>query len=470
MCNNKNEVTAMKSNYNVIELTKENEEQYLAGVVELEKDVLEKMEKAGRIGQLFITGEEGIREYAESPTNHVMIAVSNNDENKVISAVYITQGQIDYTYNDITKYFKCGDRYQEYIKSKYSDRTYKKAIREVYIEKICAFRYARDLILSQNGIRKLREIPEEIKNDKFLELVENEINDPENNFHEKSKIREKLNEYMSLYISKIKYDSKGYQDFYWVNFDDVKEELTSDSAEIAQQDDELDIGKYNSTFEAYDKVLAYQKYKIYDTTHCKNMDKYFTANTSNTIEIDTYITHPDRREKGIARILVLEGLKKSLASVTNKPGVKDVFLVSTLHEENLSSKYVSEFFGLKDYIFVNRRHGRDRQVHIFGMKKEMVPEYLELMEKKIAVLYGYNPNNVSISDTDREEIFKEQIQYEVDELNRLNSIKEFDTKKKYSGYIKCKESKIQSLKNMANYVSQEQEKNETSFEREVKNK
>lgn len=473
--NNKNGVTAMKTNYDIIELTKENEEQYLAGVVELEKDVLDKMEKAGRIGQLFITGKDGIHEYVTSPTNHVMIAVSNDDKNKVISAVYITQGQVDYTYNDITKYFKCGDKYKEYIKSKYSEEEYKKALREVYIEKICAFRYARDLILNQNGVRNLRDIPEETKNAKFIELVENEISNPQNGFHEKSEIREHLNEYMSLYISKIKNDSKRYQDFYWVDFNYLKDQLSNDKSGVTQQDDELgniysnDISnQYNSTIEAYDKVLQYQKYKINDTTHCNNMSRYFTANTSNTIEIDTYITHPDNREKGIARVLVLEGLKKSLYDMIRKSEVRDVFLVSTLHEENLSSKYVSEFFGLKDYIFVNRRHGRDRQVHILGIKKQNVPFYIEQMEKNIAVLYGYNPNNIKISKKDREEIIKEQMEYEVNELQRLNSIKEFDVQKKYTGYIKCKESKIQSLQRLADCINQEQKENEAMFEREVR--
>ena len=471
--NLKKEVTAMKANYDIIELTKENEEQYLAGVVELEKDVLDKMEKAGKIGQLFITGKEGIQEYVESPTNHVMIAVSNDDNNKIISAVYITYGQVDYTYNDITKYFKCGDKYQEFIKSKYSEEEYKKALREVYIEKICAFRYARDLILNNNGVKNLSDISEKMKNYKFLELVENEVKDPENGFHEKSEIREHLNEYMSLYISKIKNDSKRYQDFYWVDFDYLKEVLSEENLDDNQGKVELGYinlndksNKYDSTIEIYDKVLDYQKYQIYDTKHCDNMQKYFTADTSNTIELDTYITHPDNREKGIARILVLEGLKKSLPSIAEKSGVKDVFLVSTLHEENLSSKYVSEFFGLKDYIFVNRRKGRDRQVHIFGMKKENVPSYLEQMEKKIAVLYGYNPQNLLISDKEKEAILKEQIEYEVNELQRLNSIKEFDIKKKYTGYIKCKESKIQTLYRLVKNEQQEQEANQSEFELE----
>ena len=38
---------------------------------------------------------------------------------------------------------------------------------------------------------------------------------------------------------------------------------------------------------------------------------------------------------------------------------QEIFLCSTLHRDNLSSKYVSEFFGLTDSLYVKRRDGRD---------------------------------------------------------------------------------------------------------------
>ena len=86
------------------------------------------------------------------------------------------------------------------------------------------------------------------------------------------------------------------------------------------------------------------------------------------------------------------------------------------------------------------------------MKKEEVPRYIEQMEKKIAVLYEYNPNNIEISDEERKQIIEEQIKYETEELNRLNSIRKLDTSTKYTGYIKCKESKIQSLQKLASNI------------------
>lgn len=441
----------MKSNYKVLEITKENENKYLAGVVELEETVLENMEKNGKEGQLFITGRDGIHEYVEFPNNHVIIAVDNQDESKVISAVYITKGQVDYTYNDITKYFKCDEKYQEYVKSKYPEEIYQRVIREVYTEKICAFRYSRNIILSQRGIRDLYDYSEEMKNAKILDLIEKERNDPQNRFHEKSLIREHLNQYMSLYMKRIKHDLGRYQDFYWIDYDFLKKELNKNGNNTMEK-----VGKYDTTIETYDKILKYQKYKIHDISHCSDMSKYYTATTSNTIEIDTYITHPDNREKGIARVLVLEGIKKSLKGIEKNADNKNVFLVSTLHQDNLSSKYVSEFFGLKDYIFVNRRNGRDRQVHIFGIKMEDVPNYIEQMEKKIAVLYGHNPSNIVISDEERKNIIREQVKYETDELKRLKSVKKLEPSKKYSGYIKCKEGKIELLQRLISSAQQEQ--------------
>lgn len=101
----------------VIELTKENEEQYLDQIVELEQITLEVMKREGREGQLFATGKEDISEYIHSNENSVIVAV--NESGKVEAATYITQGQYPFTYNDITKYFKYGEQYIQYVKSQY---------------------------------------------------------------------------------------------------------------------------------------------------------------------------------------------------------------------------------------------------------------------------------------------------------------------------------------------------------------
>ena len=106
------------------------------------------METEGKKGQLFITGREDISNYIHSQENKVIIAVDEN--NSVISAVYITQGQKPFTYNDITKYFKYGNEYKNYVKNTYgSGFKYKKIMLETYNIKIEAYKEAKRRILKE---------------------------------------------------------------------------------------------------------------------------------------------------------------------------------------------------------------------------------------------------------------------------------------------------------------------------------
>lgn len=115
----------------IIELTKENEKQYLKKVVGLEQMAMEAMKKEGREGQLFATGSEDISNYICSEENTVIIAEDENQN--VCAATYITQGQEPFTYNDITKYFKYGEQYRKHVKSQYEDKQkYKKDLLDIY--------------------------------------------------------------------------------------------------------------------------------------------------------------------------------------------------------------------------------------------------------------------------------------------------------------------------------------------------
>lgn len=147
----------MSQGYSIIEVTKDNKNGYIRKIAELETLVLDGMEKEGKRGQLFTTGEEGITEYADSCTNHVFIALEEENAKSVVSAAYITKDQTSGTYDDLTKYFRYGQEYQEYIKSKYpDDNEYLNILKEIYIKKILAFCYARDKILADNGIQRNR--------------------------------------------------------------------------------------------------------------------------------------------------------------------------------------------------------------------------------------------------------------------------------------------------------------------------
>ena len=427
-------------NFKIIELTKENKENYLDKIVDLENMVLDAMIKEGREGQLFTTGKEDISEYVDSNDNTVMIAVDNKDQ--VIATTYITQGQKPFTYNDITKYFKYGEQYQQYVKSLYKNKDeYKKDMLQAYEIKMKAYKYAREKILEEYPQYQT-----------IMDFLEHELADPENNFHEKSELRENLNRHMSEYIIEQSQNNPQvsvlYERFYWTSAEDIANEFGKNT----------DISKIkNPHIQEYEKILTSEK--EIDTIFKKqkleihekpNFDctPYYKSNTTNTIELDTYLTNPNCRSAGLARIIVFEGMKKHMEQHFKNPKNQEIFLCSTLHRDNLSSKYVSEFFGLKDSLFVKRRTGRDREVHICRINREDSKQYMIDIENKLAVLYGYNPNNRNISSQDRKKVLTNQLEYEKQEFKRLNKARKTD--QKFSGknikFLYSKAQKIEKLK------------------------
>lgn len=390
--------------YKIFELTNENEKFYIDKLVKLEETVLKIMEKEGKVGQLFITGKEDISEYIHSNDNSVIVATDENDN--IISATYITQGQVPFSYNDITKYFKYGESYQENIKEKYSNIEYKINALETYKLKIEAFKYA----LEQLKI----DYPNYVEDDKLNieKFLKDEIQ--KNDFHEKSELREKINKYMYNHISEgndSREKLKKYEEFYWLNCEKLSKMCNKD----------INLNIVNRDILAYERYLNVLRLNIHETS-LNNEKKYYNANTNNAIEIDTYITLPDKRSEGLSRILVYEGIKKHMLKHFENPENKEAFLCSTLHRLNLSSKYVSEFFGLIDNVYVKRRMDRNREVHITQIERENSIEYLNNIENKLAVLYGYNPNNKGITPKEQIQILKEQRKYDLEELKRIRTL------------------------------------------------
>lgn len=412
---NLNKMEDLRMGFKILELTKENEKEYVDQVADLEDKVLDLMNKQGQVGQFFTTGKEDISEYVKSKENSVYVAL--DEEGKVIAATYITEGQKPYTYNDITKYYKCGDDYKQYVREQYSSEDeYKADMLNAYQYKIKAYQYAKEKILHEH--------PEYSSMKEFLIA---ELNS-EGHFDEKSILREKLNRYMSEYIDKNQdVDSilanlygensadltKLYERFYWTTAQDVSQAFDRIL--------DLDLLK-NPDIREYEDLLANEQLTIYDKK-VSNPREYYTANTSNAVEIDTYITDPDSRHTGLARILVFEGLKKYISKHFDENNQDDMFLCSTLHEENLSSKYVSEFFGLKDNISVKRREGRTREVHMHRIAREDKDKYLNDMENKFIVIYDYNPNNKHITPEEAKKVVEKQLAYEQEQYENLTGVK-----------------------------------------------
>ena len=425
----------------IVELTKDNEEQYLDQTADLEQKVLQNMESRGQIGQLFPTGKEDISLYAHSKENTVLLAVDK--EGKVLATTYITQGQKPFTYNDITKYFKYGDQYQEYVKSRYKTvEEYRKDMLGIYKIKLEAFKYAKQKILEQ--------FPN--FDGDILKFLQHELEEEQNHFHEKSPLRELLNVYMSEYIKARAEQIPGleqrYEMFYWTTADDIFREFGKNGK--VQDEDETQLNQILNMEKEdieYSKILQRGGLQIYEEPKF-DVEKYYSANTSNSIELDTYLTNPDSRRSGLARILVMAGIEKHMKEHFEQSDDDEIFLCSTLHRDNLSSKYVSEFFGLKDSLYVKRRDGRNRQVHICKVERKDYKKYLDHMKKRIAILYGYNPQKLTISKKEEVEILREQLEYEKAELIRLQNVRN-QKGRKFTGsidYSKNKANKVYTLK------------------------
>lgn len=430
-------------NIKCIELTKDNYKHYLDKVECLEELVSERMIQEGRIGQFFTTGKEGIEEYILSEKNTVMIAV--NDLGNIQSATYITQGQAPFTYNDITKYFKYGNKYNEYVRNQYSaELLYKRDILKIYEIKLKAYEYAKNKVLE--------ECPK--YNGNIMDYLKDELRDENNEFHEKSRLREGINKYMSEYIDNLSKSDESikdlYEKFYWISAKDISEifgkNINSNNRNIIEYETLIESQKSQE----YTQILSKGQLKVLENPNF-DISKYFNANTKNSIEIDTYITNPNSRQSGLARIIVFEGLKKHIKKHFENSENNEIYLCSTLHRDNISSKYVSEFFGLKDSLYVQRRHGRNREVHICKIARDEYKRYLENMEAKLITLYDYNPNNKCISDDKRLEILREQLRYEERQTQDLKVTSSGTYTGNFNGLTR-KTIKIQELKEKAREI------------------
>lgn len=460
-------------NFKLEELTKDNEPQYLEQVANLEQAVMANMEARGQSGQLFPTGREDISAYAHSKENTVLLAV--DEKGKVVAATYITQGQKPFTYNDITKYFKYGKDYNGYVRSRYKTSSdYLADMLIVYKMKILAFKYAKGKVLE--------EFPQyEGDISKFLK---HEVDEEHNHFHEKSVLRDLMNTYMSEYIDmqEIKYPGikERYEMFYWITSEEISKEfeaerknrseseaekrnknsdeeecsVSSEREKSTQGKNAVNVQPKDADARVMEGMIGQEKEEIeYRNILQKGplvihekpqfaMNPYYTAKTSNSIELDTYITDPKDRRSGLARILLLEGITKHMEQFFEDESQQEIFLCSTLHRDNLSSKYVSEFFGLTDSLYVKRRDGRDREVHICRVKREEYKKYLDHIRKKVAVLYGYNPAKIQISNDEKIAVLQEQLQYEKREIERLKRAR---TAQVHNGKINFRKRKLDKI-------------------------
>lgn len=134
-------------------------------------------------------------------------------------------------------------------------------------------------------------------------------------FDEKSPLREKINSYMFEYVKNAQNDGEKdavhkYEDFIGWLFKMKDLIYGKDSQGKNSQNAITKELEENLNLEAeYEKLRKESSLIIYNEKKNFEPNKYFSANPQNSIEIDTYITDPNKRSCGKARALVYEGIK-----------------------------------------------------------------------------------------------------------------------------------------------------------------
>ena len=362
---------------------------YAKEIESLEKYVSDKLQEQGKGHIFFTTGYDDIYSYIKD--RDVTVMECQDDYYKIISAAYITQGQGLYTYNDLSKYFKFNKEYVDYAKTKYDPKELCSIEYETFMKKIKGYKYAKALIEKELNITDL------------VGYFQNEKK--KGTFDEHDRVREKVNRYIYDYFRDNK-DKIGFTEldrFYLLKFSDLQNcednEIRTKCENETEENKKLyeEYGQLIDLFDLNDSILPDEK----NFTYLKREDfkTYFDANPFNTIELDTYMVHPDNRKKGLAKIVTFEGLKIQIKKLLAKrPSLKEIFISATIHQDNEPSKRVTTSFGKFDTLYIKRRTGINREVYFCRIDKKNLQEFIRKNEEKIAKLKDivYRDSNIVI--------------------------------------------------------------------------
>lgn len=380
---------------NIVEITTNNWGHYKDKMLSLENKVKQDMVKQG-IGDLFFTTGEDIKDYVIDPKYHVYIMIDENDQ--VLAQTYVigAGSHIQGDYADLPKYFTMGENFLQYIKSnKYiNTKNFMHVASSIYEAKIYAFKYALRHIYGSEDI-------EQFINDLNKEKIS------ETHFDERTQLRRDINKYMSEFMNNHGMEEL-YRQFY--NIDSIFANYTDNPI----------------TSKAYDEFLKASRVTVY-SQKIENPADYFEASVYNTIEVDTYITDPDARRKGSAKILSTLALNKTITEFFEKNDSDVLYLSITLHKDNYLSENVANFLGFKDYIDLERRATIERKAYMKRIDRTNYEQYLSYLNKKLTYFYGYGNENVSDEEKKLFEMEKEVHNEEIiTEIDRRLETETFD--------------------------------------------
>ena len=357
---------------------------------DLEQYVSNDLDKVGRKEEFFPTGYDDVLDYIRDRDVTVVVCQYNNE--KIISGSYVTQGQGLYTYNDLSKYFKFNKEYVEYAKTKYDPKELCSIMYETFMKKIRGYKYAKEKIAKELGVNDV--------------LNHCKIEKEKGKFDERNKVREKVNRYIYDYFKENNNENgkigfKELDRFYLLKFSDL-ENCGDNSIKIKCQNETeenktlyKEYGELLDLFDLKSSILPDGN----GFTYLKpdGFKKYFDANPFNTIELDTYMVHPENRRRGLAKVVTFEGLKIQLDKLLKKrPELEQIYISATIHQNNNASKRVTQFFGNFDTLYIKRRTGINREVYFCKIEKKELYEFYRKIEQKIKKIIDTAENNDNI--------------------------------------------------------------------------
>lgn len=357
---------------------------------DLEQYVSNDLDKDGRKEEFFPTGYDDVLDYIRDRDVTVVVCQYNNE--KIISGSYVTQGQGLYTYNDLSKYFKFNKEYVEYAKTKYDPKELCSIMYETFMKKIRGYKYAKEKIAKELGVNDV--------------LNHCKIEKAKGKFDERNKVREKVNRYIYDYFNENNNENgkigfKELDRFYLLKFSDL-ENCGDNSIKIKCQNETeenktlyKEYGELLDLFDLNSSILP--DGNGYTYLKPDGFKKYFDANPFNTIELDTYMVHPENRRRGLARVVTFEGLKIQLDKLLKKrPELEQIYISATIHQNNEASKRVTKFFGNFDTLYIKRRTGINREVYFCKIEKKELYEFYRKIEQKIKKIKDLAENNDNI--------------------------------------------------------------------------
>ena len=383
-------------------------EKYINEIKEIEEKSKKLLNDEYDLGYIYFTTGDTVKKYIENDKVNVYVYLENE---KVVSFLYIKNIFLskDFTYDDLGKFFRCNEQYKNYIKNiiyKNKENEFKNNLQKIYEKNIENFDFVLKEIFNENRFEKFR----------------NEMNENFDEVNEKRKeIIKKMNE-----KTEEKNLIKLNREFFYFDSKDLEKNFI----EIKEKNKEL--------IKIYDEYLKKSLIKINETSENFDLKKYFECNVENFIEIDTYATHPNFRNKNLTKILVFNGIKNILIENFEEKKKEFLFFVLTVHNFNYLSKKICNFFEINDFINVLRKKGNFRNVYIKKINKKEYKNYLNKIEKKLIFFGIEKNNNIKISEEEKKcfinekKIFEEKLKIEIE--NEKKKCENEKTKKFFENF------------------------------------